>query len=137
MLVFTFTKPLARGWFLTGPPQKKERQHKAIGPFTRYLKKILSVVYKHKEENRRVSDLFVKIPSKRDYPDYAAIVKNPIALKPMKNKILEGKYKSVKDFEQDMLLMADNAKLYNGADSFVYRDALKLLVSIIFYFYYA
>ncbi|XP_063901592.1 transcription activator BRG1-like [Zophobas morio] len=45
----------------------------------------------------------------------------------MKNKILEGKYKSVKDFEQDMLLMADNAKLYNGADSFVYRDALKLL----------
>jgi hypothetical protein len=49
MLVFTFTKPLARGWFLTGPPQKKERQHKAIGPFTRYLKKILSVVYKHKE----------------------------------------------------------------------------------------
>jgi hypothetical protein len=69
------------------------------------------------------STLFMSLPSKNVYPDYYELVKNPIALNPIRKKIEAHKYESMEEFEMDLKLLIDNARVYNSPESLVYSDA--------------
>lgn len=69
---------------------------------------------------------FVELPSKEEYPDYYEIMKKPIALNTIRERIDNDEYKSVDEFQADLKLIADNAKTYNRKGSQVYRDAVEL-----------
>jgi len=71
-----------------------------------------------------MSLLFMKLPSKRDYADYYAIIKNPISLKQIKSNLK--KYKNNTAFKADFQLLFKNAKSYNQEGSAVYNDAVTL-----------
>ncbi|KAI9467879.1 Bromodomain-containing protein [Zychaea mexicana] len=73
-----------------------------------------------------LSTLFAQLPSKRQYPDYFEVIKNPIALSNIKTKIDQQEYKSVGDLKADIDLMVSNAKKYNIKESQVYQDAIKI-----------
>ncbi|KAI8147926.1 hypothetical protein BJV82DRAFT_664265 [Fennellomyces sp. T-0311] len=73
-----------------------------------------------------LSTLFAQLPSKRTYPDYYDVIKNPIALSNMKTKIDQQEYTSVADLKADIDLMVSNAKKYNIKESQVYQDAIKI-----------
>lgn len=75
---------------------------------------------------RRVADAFVQLPSADDYPDYFELIKNPMDLRSVKEKVDEGSYSGWDAFERDMLLIFDNAKTYNVEGSDVYEDAAAL-----------
>ncbi|KAI8319325.1 hypothetical protein GQ54DRAFT_335682 [Martensiomyces pterosporus] len=78
------------------------------------------------EYGRRRCDLFLDLPSKRDYPDYYMIIRNPIAMKTIRKRVKSLQYASVADFHKDWKLMFDNARTYNEEGSMVYEDACEM-----------
>ncbi|KAM5148765.1 protein polybromo-1 isoform 4-T4 [Mantella aurantiaca] len=93
-----------------------------------YLKPILeqlleSVTTAADTNGRLISELFQKVPSKVHYPDYYAIIKEPIDLKMILQRIQSGYYKSVNAMAKDIDLLAKNAKTYNEPGSQVFKDA--------------
>ncbi|XP_077308332.1 protein polybromo-1 isoform X2 [Lithobates pipiens] len=88
------------------------------------LEQLLESVTTATDPNGRIiSDLFQKVPSKMHYPDYYAIIKEPIDLRMISQRIQSGYYKSVNAMAKDMDLLAKNAKTYNEPGSQVFKDA--------------
>lgn len=93
-----------------------------------YLKPILeqlleSVTGATDPNGRLISELFQKVPSKVHYPDYFAIIKDPIDLKTISQRIQSGHYKNLNAMAKDIDLLAKNAKTYNEPGSQVFKDA--------------
>ncbi|XP_069592929.1 protein polybromo-1 isoform X2 [Ranitomeya imitator] len=93
-----------------------------------YLRPILeqlleSVTSAADPNGRLISELFQKVPSKVHYPDYYAIIKDPIDLKTISQRIQSGHYKNVNAIAKDIDLLAKNAKTYNEPGSQVFKDA--------------
>ncbi|XP_034942972.1 protein polybromo-1 isoform X2 [Chelonus insularis] len=74
----------------------------------------------------RMSEFFWKLPSKRNYPDYYKMIKNPISLSQIRSKIKKGEYGTVSEVAGDMNIMFENAKKYNVHTSRLYKCAVKL-----------
>uniref|UniRef100_A0A8C6VBL8 Polybromo 1 n=1 Tax=Naja naja TaxID=35670 RepID=A0A8C6VBL8_NAJNA len=92
-----------------------------------YLKEILeqlleAVVVATNPSGHLISELFQKLPSKVQYPDYYAIIKEPIDLKTIAQRIQNGSYKSI-HVTKDIDLLVKNAKTYNEPGSQVFKDA--------------
>ncbi|XP_075845106.1 protein polybromo-1 isoform X32 [Microtus pennsylvanicus] len=93
-----------------------------------YLKEVLeqlleAIVVATNPSGRLISELFQKLPSKVQYPDYYAIIKEPIDLKTIAQRIQNGSYKTVHAMAKDIDLLAKNAKTYNEPGSQVFKDA--------------
>ncbi|XP_053456104.1 protein polybromo-1 isoform X10 [Nycticebus coucang] len=93
-----------------------------------YLKEVLeqlleAVVVATNPSGHLISELFQKLPSKVQYPDYYAIIKEPIDLKTIAQRIQNGTYKSIHAMAKDIDLLAKNAKTYNEPGSQVFKDA--------------
>ncbi|KAK2534520.1 Pbrm1 [Columba livia] len=93
-----------------------------------YLKEILeqlleAVAVATNPSGHLISELFQKLPSKVQYPDYYAIIKEPIDLKTIAQRIQNGTYKSIHAMAKDIDLLAKNAKTYNEPGSQVFKDA--------------
>eukprot|EP00072_Mus_musculus_P045108 XP_006519473.1 PREDICTED: protein polybromo-1 isoform X6 [Mus musculus] len=100
----------------------------ADGSSPGYLKEILeqlleAIVVATNPSGRLISELFQKLPSKVQYPDYYAIIKEPIDLKTIAQRIQNGSYKSIHAMAKDIDLLAKNAKTYNEPGSQVFKDA--------------
>ncbi|KAM3620772.1 uncharacterized protein V6R79_001794 [Siganus canaliculatus] len=88
------------------------------------LEQLLDAVVSYTEPTGRlVSELFQKLPSKMQYPDYYAIIKEPIDLKIIAQKIQLGHYRGVSAMAKDIDLLVKNAKTYNEPGSQVFKDA--------------
>ncbi|XP_068230522.1 protein polybromo-1 isoform X3 [Palaemon carinicauda] len=77
-------------------------------------------------DGRQLSEVFLKLPSKTLYPDYYEVIKQPIDLERVLQKLKSNIYMTVDDMLGDMTLMFQNACRYNEPDSQIYRDALTL-----------
>ena len=60
-------------------------------------------------------------------PDYYKIVKNPMDLQKMRSKIREKRYTCRDDFLQDVNIMVENSKLYNGLNHSLTFTAQKMM----------
>ncbi|XP_049589995.1 protein polybromo-1 isoform X4 [Syngnathus scovelli] len=88
------------------------------------LEQLLAAVVLYTDPSGHVvSKLFEKLPSKLSYPDYYAVIKDPIDLRTIAQRIQTGYYKSVNAMGKDIDLMAKNAKTYNEPGSQVFKDA--------------
>ncbi|XP_076845382.1 protein polybromo-1 isoform X4 [Brachyhypopomus gauderio] len=87
------------------------------------LEQLLDTVLTYTEHGRLISELFQRLPSKIQYPDYYAIIKDPIDLKTIAQRIQIGYYKSVNHMAKDIDLLVRNAKTYNEPGSQVFKDA--------------
>uniref|UniRef100_A0A3B5Q3E3 Protein polybromo-1 n=1 Tax=Xiphophorus maculatus TaxID=8083 RepID=A0A3B5Q3E3_XIPMA len=88
------------------------------------LEQLLEAIVSHTDPSGHlVSELFQKLPSKVQYPDYYAIIKEPIDLRTIAQRIQTGYYKSVHAMAKDIDLMTKNAKTYNEPGSQVFKDA--------------
>jgi hypothetical protein len=70
---------------------------------------------------------FLKPVNKSKYKDYYDIIKNPIDLEVIKNRISTKKYKSREEFIGDFELLLNNSLTYNGPNNFYSKTAQKLL----------
>ena len=60
--------------------------------------------------------IFHQAVKKKDYKDYYDMIKNPIDLGSMKNKTKRNEYKNLQQFLEDVDLMVNNSKMYNGEE---------------------
>ncbi|PNF18061.1 Protein polybromo-1 [Cryptotermes secundus] len=77
-------------------------------------------------KGRQLSLIFLKLPSKLEYPDYYEVIKRPIDLDRISQKLKSSQYEGLDDMVSDFVLMFDNACKYNEPDSQIYKDALML-----------
>lgn len=80
------------------------------------------------ETYRSRSELFMDLVSKRDYPLYYTMIKNPISLNIIKKRIHSTYYRTIAQFRDDFHLMFNNARIFNEEGSFVYEDANEMQV---------
>ena len=80
-----------------------------------------AVVAYQDSTNRRISEIFMVLPTRRELPEYYQIIKKPIDLKKIKDKIMKQKYQCLSDMEDDVILLSGNARTYNEEGSQV-RD---------------
>uniref|UniRef100_A0A669CHY6 Protein polybromo-1 n=1 Tax=Oreochromis niloticus TaxID=8128 RepID=A0A669CHY6_ORENI len=77
-------------------------------------------------QGQLISEPFLQLPSRKDYPDYYHQISQPICLHQIKNKMKNNEYESVEQIDSDLTLMFENAKRYNVPHSSIYKRALKL-----------
>lgn len=65
-------------------------------------------------------------PVALNIPAYHKIIKKPMDLLTMANKLGSGEYSSAKEFERDFDLIIKNCRTFNGEDHLVYAQALRL-----------
>ncbi|KAK9745833.1 BAH domain [Popillia japonica] len=82
--------------------------------------------YREPKANRQLALIFMKLPSKNDYPDYYEVIKSPIDMERISHKLKNSGYETLDDLVSDFILMFDNACKYNEPDSQIYKDALVL-----------
>ena len=80
---------------------------------------------------RMLSHDFLRLPSKRQYPDYYQLIKRPISLDEIKTQLENGLYTTLEDVKQDFETCFKNAKRYNMKDSQIWKDAKQLHVCVL------
>lgn len=130
----------------TQPPKKRGRQAKVQETLSKdereTLQSILDNVHDSLQDleeestdpdvpNRGIIDPFLDLPPKNDYPDYYQLIKNPICMKQIENKINKKQYQNLRQFRQDVGLLCANCKQYNEDGSVLYQDANLIEVSFV------
>lgn len=67
--------------------------------------------------SRRLCDLFMVKPSKKDYPDYYKVILEPMDLRTIEQNIRNERYNTEEALMDDMKLMFRNARHYNEEGS--------------------
>lgn len=107
--------------------KSKKQKIKANNSAYEKIKTLYENVINYKDANgRKLSKLFMKLPSKSDYPAYYEIIKKPIDLDKIGMKIKTGVYESLDDILSDLVLSFDNACKFNEPDSQIYKDSMTL-----------
>jgi len=93
----------------------------------RRLKKILDIVLKYTDaEGRILSQPFMKLPTRKELPDYYDVIKKPIDIHKIFQRIRADKYLELEDFERDFMQLCKNAQNYNEESSLIYEDSVVL-----------
>ncbi|XP_063225163.1 protein polybromo-1 isoform X3 [Bacillus rossius redtenbacheri] len=86
------------------------------------LKTLYDTIKDYKDpKGRQLSLIFQKLPSKIEYPDYYEVIKRPIDLERISQKLKTSQYETLDDIVSDFVLMFDNACKYNEPDSQIYK----------------
>lgn len=90
------------------------------------MNKIMKIVMKYEIEGRILSEPFMKLPSRRELPDYYEVIRKPLDIKKILNRIEEAKYVDFSDLEKDFFQLCQNAQIYNEEASLIYEDSIVL-----------
>ncbi|OAV96196.1 hypothetical protein PTTG_03431 [Puccinia triticina 1-1 BBBD Race 1] len=74
------------------------------------------------DSGERRINLFMDLVNRKQFVDYYQIIKKPISMRQI-NKHITSKYKTLKQFKDDVYLMLNNARIYNETGSYVYLQA--------------
>lgn len=132
------SKRKSRGSAPATPNKKRQRgsatpKNKVVKPvnltglYSSILKQVLTL--KDKEDERELAAPFIKLPSKKLYPDYFTIVPNPFTISDIQKKVSRAKYSKTdsSEFVEDFKKISENAALYNDPDSWIVADAEEIL----------
>lgn len=107
--------PLKRKKLQVDPKMKKQMQ------------KVMKAVIRYSDADGRVlSDPFMKLPSRQKLPDYYEIIKKPVDIKKILQRIEDGKYYDFTELEKDFVQLCQNAQIYNEEASLIYEDSINL-----------
>lgn len=113
------------------PAKSRKGKNNAKEGQDEFVSRVIKLVDTMREQideadDHAITSIFEKLPLKKEYPDYYAVIKNPIALDTILKKSRKGGYKSFEEVKDDLQTMYDNARFYNEEGSWVYNDADKL-----------
>ncbi|EGS23399.1 uncharacterized protein CTHT_0000880 [Thermochaetoides thermophila DSM 1495] len=92
----------------------------------RFADEVLTELRKAKYYEFNTAFLQPVDPVALNIPSYHKIIKKPMDLGTMANKLAAGEYSNIKEFEKDFELIIKNCRTFNGEDHIVYHQALKL-----------
>ena len=68
----------------------------------------------------------MKLPSKKELPDYYEIIRRPVDIRKILGKIDDEKYEDLDALQRDFLLLCKNTQTYNEDGSLIYEDSIVL-----------
>uniref|UniRef100_A0A3Q2SWH9 Protein polybromo-1 n=1 Tax=Fundulus heteroclitus TaxID=8078 RepID=A0A3Q2SWH9_FUNHE len=103
------------------------KKSKYLTPLQQKLNELYEAVKNYTDKRgRRLSAIFLRLPSRAELPDYYIAIKKPVDMEKIKSHMLANKYQDVDALVEDLVLMFNNACTYNEPESLIYRDALLL-----------
>ncbi|XP_061779568.1 protein polybromo-1-like [Nerophis lumbriciformis] len=103
------------------------KKTKYLTPLQQRLNELYDAVRNFTDRRgRRLSTIFLRLPSRAELPDYYATIKRPIDMERLRSHMAAGRYQDVEALVEDFALMFNNACIYNEPESLIYRDALVL-----------
>ncbi|CAL8082046.1 unnamed protein product [Calicophoron daubneyi] len=91
------------------------------------LHNLFNTVYNYVAEDGHLPrEVFVRLPSKEEYPEYYKVIPEPIDLTTIKQKMDQNLYSAHQEMVSDLRLMFNNARHFNEEGSQVYNDAVIL-----------
>ncbi|KAL7054116.1 hypothetical protein AAHC03_026521 [Spirometra sp. Aus1] len=114
------------------PPQgsgggSSSRSNAPSGKLLKRMKRLLEIVIEYKDKDLRVlSEPFMKLPTRKELPDYYEVIKKPVDFNRIKQRVRDGKYHSIDDLEADIMLLCKNAQTYNMDGSLIFEDSVVL-----------
>jgi len=107
------------------PVEKPQPNHPKL---TKLMNDILDCIVRHtdKENGRRLSEPFVQLPPRKELPDYYEVIKHPVDIKKMRDRVKNHRYRGVNDLERDFNLLCKNTQNYNVEGSLIFEDSIKL-----------
>ncbi|XP_061858725.1 bromodomain-containing protein 8-like [Colius striatus] len=89
--------------------------------FKRTLLPIWKMIASH-----RYSGPFLKAVSEKQAPGYRDVVKRPMDLTSIKRRLSKGQIQSMVQFQRDLMLMFQNAVMYNSSNHYVHHIAMEM-----------
>lgn len=106
---------------------KRRRRQNIDKRLKKQMNKIMSAVIKYTNDDGRVlSEPFMKLPSRQRLPDYYEIIKRPVDIKKILQRIEDCKYGDINELEKDFVQLCQNAQIYNEEASLIYLDSIEL-----------
>ncbi|KAI5366470.1 putative bromodomain-containing protein [Septoria linicola] len=105
----------------SNPKPSAERSVQAIGN-----KLIAQLNNATDKTGRPITDAFVELPPKDELPDYYQVIRLPISISMIEEKLQTNAYATVSALESDFKRMIQNAKDYNEPKSEIYEDAERI-----------
>ncbi|KAF3856237.1 hypothetical protein F7725_016960 [Dissostichus mawsoni] len=103
------------------------KKSKYLTPLQQRLNELYDAVRNFTDRRgRRLSTIFLRLPSRSELPDYYATIKRPIDMERLRSHMTGGRYQDTEALVEDFSLMFNNACIYNEPESLIYRDALVL-----------
>ncbi|XP_063151163.1 probable global transcription activator SNF2L2 isoform X1 [Candoia aspera] len=94
---------------------------------TKQMNAIIDTVINYKDSSgRQLSEVFIQLPSRKEYPEYYELIRKPVDFKKIKERIRNHKYRSLSDLEKDVMLLCHNAQTFNLEGSQIYEDSIVL-----------
>ena len=78
------------------------------------------------DEQGRIIEPFLRLPSKRQFPDYYEMIERPIAIETIRRSLKKGDYTDIDALKADLYLLVSNAQQYNEKGSFLYDAATQI-----------
>jgi len=91
------------------------------------MKKLIEVVMQYEDSDGRVlSEPFWKLPSKKELPDYYEIIRKPVDIAKIQQRIDDDKYDDMAALQRDFMLLCENTQKYNEDGSLIFEDSIVL-----------
>lgn len=71
-------------------------------------------------------DLFIEPVDDKEVPDYLTVIREPMDLSTLARRVAAGTCDNISEFKRLLYLIFDNAMLYNGRGTFLYKTAKRL-----------
>merc|ERR1712241_685164 len=78
------------------------------------------------EDSRVLSEPFMKLPTRKELPDYYEVIRKPVDITKILTKIEDGKYEDMDVMEKDFMLLCQNTQKYNEDGSLIHEDSIVL-----------
>merc|ERR1711997_645526 len=106
------------------PRKKKKKGSKTL---RKKMKKLIEAVMQYEDSDGRVlSEPFYKLPSRKELPDYYEIIRRPVDIAKIQQRIDDDKYDEMDALEKDFMLMCKNTQKYNEDGSLIFEDSIVL-----------
>ena len=110
-------------------PKQLKKVDGAATKLQKKMKKLMEIVIQYKDQDgsdRVLSDPFMKLPTRKELPDYYDVIKKPVDITKILTKIEDGKYDNMDVMEKDFMLLCQNTQKYNQDGSLIHEDSIVL-----------
>merc|ERR1739844_462317 len=106
---------------------KKKKKKGAARKLQKKMRKLMEIVIQYEDQDGRVlSDPFMKLPTRKELPDYYEVIRKPVDITKILTKIEDGKYEDMDVMEKDFMLLCQNTQKYNEDGSLIHEDSIVL-----------
>merc|ERR1719328_76625 len=106
---------------------KKKKKKGAARKLQKKMRKLMEIVIQYEDQDGRVlSDPFMKLPTRKELPDYYEVIRKPVDITKILTKIEDGKYDDMDMMARDFDQLCLNTQKYNEDGSLIHEDSIVL-----------